>query len=59
LPQQNVFPPTYANPNYGDGVNKATAVGFLSLLIQQLENIHAYQLDIKRWPNKSILRKVQ
>jgi len=35
--------------NHGGGVNMATAVGFLSLLIQQLDNIHAYQLDTEHW----------
>jgi len=45
--------------NHGDGVNVAIAVGFLSLFIQQLDNIHAYQLDTEHWANKSILREVQ
>jgi len=35
--------------NHGDGINMAIAVGFRSLLIQQLDNIHAYQLDTKHW----------
>jgi len=35
--------------NHGDGINVAIAVGFLSLLIQQLDNIHAYQLDTEHW----------
>jgi len=36
----------------------ATAVDFFSLSIQQLDNIHAYQLDTEHLPNKSILREV-